>query len=77
MNIYVWYTGALEVSGITCAETKELAAKKAEDYLSEVFPWDADELYDRGYKDLELSIWPIEEDEVYVSKYPTTIAMNY
>ncbi len=77
MNIYVWYTEALCISGITCAETKELAAKQAEDYLSEMFPWDEDELSNRGYTNLELCVWPIEEDETYRNKYPTTIAMNY
>lgn len=77
MNIYRWYTEALCVSGVTCAETKELATKQVNDYLVEVFPWDADELYDNGYIDLELQVWPIEEDDIYCKQYPMTIATSY
>ena len=77
MNVYRWYTEALHISGVTCARTMEIAKEQAEDYLREVFPWDADELYDRGYINLELQVWPITEDDDYCSKHPLTIATQY
>lgn len=77
MNVYRWYTEALHISGVTCARTTEIAKEQAEDYLREVFPWNADELYDRGYIDLELQVWPITEDNDYCSKHPMTVATNY
>ena len=77
MNVYRWYTEALGMGGITCAQTKEVAAQQAEDYLRDIFPWDNEELYYRGYEDIELQVWPITEDSDYDTKHPMTVATHY
>ena len=77
MNIYRWYSEALHIGGITCARTIESATKQAEGYLKDVFPWDAEELYEKGYEDIALDVWPITDDDDYCTKHPMTIVTSY
>lgn len=77
MNIYRWYSNALHIGGITCAKSTHIAAEQALGYLKDVFPWDAEELYDKGYTHIELQVWPITEDCDYDTKHPMTVATHY
>lgn len=77
MNVYRWYSKALSIGGITCAKYTETAREQAFGYLKDVFPWDAEDLRDRGYEDVELLVWPITEDCDYDTKHPMTVATSY
>ena len=77
MNVYRWYSEALHIGGITCAKTKEIATRQAEDYLKDIFPWDNEELRSRGYENVELQVWPITEDCDYDTRHPMTVATHY
>ena len=77
MNVYRWYTEALCVSGTTCARNIDIAKDQILGYLKKVFPWKDEDLHKKGYEDIELQIWSIEEDEAYSSNHPLTIATNY
>ena len=77
MNVYRWYSEALHIGGITCAKHVDIAREQVFGYLKDVFPWDAEDLRDRGYEDVELLVWPITEDCDYDTKHPMTVATNY
>ncbi len=77
MNIYRWYSHALCIGGITYAKYAETAREQALDYLQDLFPWDEEELHDKGYDDIELQVWPITEDCDYDKKHPMTVATHY
>ena len=77
MNIYKWYTEALNIGGITCANCEEVAINQAMDYIRDVFPWNDERLRDQGYNNIELQVWPITEDCDYDKKHPMTVATSY
>jgi hypothetical protein len=77
MNVYRWYSEALHIGGITCAKYADIAKEQALDYLKDMFPWDDEELHEKGYEDIELQVWPITEDCDYDTKHPMTVATHY
>ena len=77
MNVYRWYSEALCIGGITCANCTNVAKEQALCYLKDAFPWDNEELKEKGYDDIELLVWPITEDCDYDAKHPMTVATSY
>ena len=77
MNIYRWYSDALCIGGITCAKNTDIAKEQALGYLKDKFPWDDEELHDKGYEDIALDVWPMVEDDDYDAKHPMTVATSY
>lgn len=77
MNIYRWYSEALHIGGVTGAKSLEIAREQALGYLEDIFPWDAKEIRDKGYENIELKVWPITEDCDYDTKHPMTVATSY
>ena len=77
MNVYRWYSHALCIGGITCAKHIDTAKEQALSYLKDVFPWNDEEIHNKGYKDIKLQVWPITEDCDYDTKHPMTVATSY
>jgi hypothetical protein len=77
MNVYRWYSEALNIGGITCANHVDIAREQAFNYLKDKFPWDKEALLARGYSDIALIIWPITDDDDYDTKHPLTVATHY
>ena len=77
MNIYRWYSEALHIGGITYAKHADIAREQAFGYLKDIFPWDDEEIRDKGYEDIKLLVWSITEDCDYDTKHPMTVATSY
>lgn len=78
MKIYRWYAEAIGMSGITAAPdgaTQEDMKSEIDNYIVNTFN---DMKFAPQYiDDLQISVWPIEEDDDFNEWYPTTIATNY
>ena len=78
MKIYRWYAEAISMSGVTVAPdgaTKEDMKSEIDNYIINTF--NDMKFAPQFIEDLQISVWPIEEDDDYNDWYPTTIATNY
>ena len=78
MKIYRWYAEAINMSGITATPdgaTKEDMKAEIDNYIVNTF--NDMKFAPQFIEDLQISVWPIEEDDDYNDWYPTTIATNY
>ena len=78
MKIYRWYAEAIGMSGITVAPndaTKEDMKAEIDNYIINTF--NDMKFAPQFIEDLQISVWPIEEDDDFNDWYPTTIATSY